>query len=261
MKKPIGFSIIFLFTFFGIFIYLYRSSGKFRKSIVSAFLSALIIFSAPLQSNAHGADAFTPAEHSRPANRPGLFSSKSNDPGKPDKPTGNGGAGDDDDNGKIPQYQQPKSVQKTREQIEELKLYVREFDEDMDTDSASESEEDKCSLDETLNRPIYDRRVGDGSILEDLQVRKKFTHAPDFGILGNPNRENYELFKDRIIDHIQNPSTRIKKGTYKKNIEVLHYFNEETGLNVMIRQNDKTFLSGWKLNNQQLQNVKDRGAL
>jgi hypothetical protein len=29
----------------------------------------------------------------------------------------------------------------------------------------------------------------------------------------------------------------------------------------MIRQNDNTFLIGWKLNNQQLQNVKDREAL
>ena len=47
----------------------------------------------------------------------------------------------------------------------------------------------------------------------------------------------------------------------KRVIEVLHYFNEETGLNVMIRQDDNTFLSGWKLNNQQLENVKNRGAL
>ena len=32
---------------------------------------------------------------------------------------------------------------------------------------------------------------------------------------------------------MNNPSTKIKEGTYKKNIEVLHYFNEETGLNVI----------------------------
>ena len=60
---------------------------------------------------------------------------------------------------------------------------------------------------------------------------------------------------------MKNPSTRIKEGTYKKNIEVLDYFNEETGLNVMIRQDDNTFLSGWKLNKKQLENVKNRGAL
>lgn len=66
------------------------------------------------------------------------------------------------------------------------------------------------------NRPFHDRHVGDGFILTDLQVRKKFKHAPDFGILGNPNRKNYELFKDRIVGHMKNPSTRIKEGTYKK---------------------------------------------
>jgi len=30
---------------------------------------------------------------------------------------------------------------------------------------------------------------------------------------------------------------------------------------IMIRQKDNTFLSGWKLNNQQLQNIKNREAL
>lgn len=90
------------------------------------------------------------------------------------------------------------------------------------------------------NGAIYYRHVGDGSILEDLQVRKKFKHASDFEILGNPNRKNYELFKDRTVDHMKNSSTRIKEGTYNG---VLHYFNEETGLNVMIGQNDNTFLS------------------
>jgi hypothetical protein len=96
------------------------------------------------------------------------------------------------------------------------------------------------------NSNNYDRRVGDGFILEDVQVRKKFKHAPKFGILGKPNRKNYELFKDKILDHMKDPSTKIKEGTYKTNIEVSHYFNEETGLNVMVRQKDNTFLSGWK---------------
>ena len=55
---------------------------------------------------------------------------------------------------------------------------------------------------------------------------------------------------------MNNPSTIIKEGTYKKNIEVFHYLNEETGLNVMISKNDNTFLSGWKLKDKQLKNVK-----
>jgi hypothetical protein len=40
----------------------------------------------------------------------------------------------------------------------------------------------------------------------------------------------------------------------------MHYLNQDTGLNVMIRQDENTFLSGWKLNCEQLQNVKNRGA-
>ena len=56
------------------------------------------------------------------------------------------------------------------------------------------------------NKAFYDRPVYDGSILTNLKVRKKFKHAPDFEILGTPNRKNYELFKDRIVDHMNNPS-------------------------------------------------------
>ena len=111
-------------------------------------------------------------------------------------------------------------------------------------------------------RSMNDRYVPEyGATLEDPQIQRKFRHAPDFGVFGNPNRENFELFKDKIIEHMKDPSTISKDGTYKKIIEVVHYFNEKTGLNVMIRQNDNTFISGWKLNDQQLQNVKDRGTL
>ena len=61
---------------------------------------------------------------------------------------------------------------------------------------------------------------------------------------------------------MRNPSTEIKECTDKKNIEVFQYFNEDTGLNLRIRQDDSTFLSGWKLNKEeQHQNVKNRGAL
>jgi hypothetical protein len=94
------------------------------------------------------------------------------------------------------------------------------------------------------NRSRYDQRMPEFScILEDLQVQKKFKHAPDFRVIGNPNRENFELFKDKIAEHMRDPSPEIKAGTYKKNSEVIYYFNEDTGLNVMIRQDDKTFLS------------------
>lgn len=121
--------------------------------------------------------------------------------------------------------------------------------------------DEKKVSDELDECAMYDRRLSDGSILEDLQVRRKFKHAREFGILGNANRKNFELFKDQIVKHMEDPKTIIKEGTYKKTIKVSHYLNEETGLNVMINKNDKTFFSAWRLKDKQLENVKNRGAL
>ena len=44
-------------------------------------------------------------------------------------------------------------------------------------------------------------------------------------------------------------------------IEVTHYFNKDTGLNVIINKNTKCFVSGWKLRHDQLENVIQRGSL
>jgi hypothetical protein len=46
----------------------------------------------------------------------------------------------------------------------------------------------------------------------------------DFEVQGNPSRENFELFKNNLRDS----STKVKEGTYKKNIDVIHYLNEDT---------------------------------
>ena len=69
------------------------------------------------------------------------------------------------------------------------------------------------------NKDIYNRCIPEfGCIMEDLQVQKKFKHAGDFEVLGNPNRENFELllFKDKMAEHMIDSSTIIKHGTYKK---------------------------------------------
>ena len=34
-------------------------------------------------------------------------------------------------------------------------------------------------------------------------MEKKYKHAPDFGISGNYNQQNVQLFKDKIIEHIK----------------------------------------------------------
>ena len=49
-------------------------------------------------------------------------------------------------------------------------------------------------------------------------------------------------------------------GTYR-GIEVTHYVNKDTGLNVIINSETKKFISGWKLEDDQLENVLNRGSL
>jgi hypothetical protein len=98
-------------------------------------------------------------------------------------------------------------------------------------------------------------------IMEDKQVQIKFKHAKVFGVTRNLCRDSIEEYKNRMIDHMKDPSTIIKDGTFKKTIEVTHYFNQDTSLNVMVRKDDNTFISGWKLSKDQLENLKNRGAL
>ena len=112
------------------------------------------------------------------------------------------------------------------------------------------------------NKARHDVYISElGCILKDNQIQKKYKHAVDFGITGNPNRENFELFKKKLVEHMTDPGTKSKNGTFKNNIPVIHYYSENTGLNVMIRQDDNTFLSGWALTDNQLENVKNRGKL
>ena len=97
-------------------------------------------------------------------------------------------------------------------------------------------------------------------IIDNRQIQKKYKHATDFGVSGNYNWENAQLFKDKIIEHMKKPSTQIIEGTFK-NIEVTHYFDPETGLNVFFNRDNKKLISGWLLKDDQLDNMVNRGSL
>jgi hypothetical protein len=96
--------------------------------------------------------------------------------------------------------------------------------------------------------------------IDNRQIQKKYKHATDFGLSGNYNLENAQLFKDKIIEHMKKPSTQIIKGTFK-NIEVTHYLDTEIELNVLFNRDNKKFISGWLLKNNQLDNMVNRGSL
>lgn len=73
-------------------------------------------------------------------------------------------------------------------------------------------------------------------------------------------RKMYSYSIHKIIEHMEEPSTQIIEGTFKK-IEVTHYFNPETKLNVFFNKDNNKFISGWLLKDDPLDNMLNRGAL
>ena len=86
-----------------------------------------------------------------------------------------------------------------------------------------------------------------------------------FGVEDGPSQEDMDSYTDKIIEHVKDPSTIMKEGTFKKNIEVTHFFNKNTNVNVIILKGKgkepNTFLSGWKLTNKQIKNIETKGDL
>ncbi|MGA9380693.1 MAG: colicin D domain-containing protein [Phormidium sp.] len=96
-------------------------------------------------------------------------------------------------------------------------------------------------------------------IISDKQLKKKFKHASDFGIVGCCSLENVKKFKMAIEAHLQSSSIQVIKGTYRKKSAV-HYFNPQTSLNVLFDDN-QLFWSGWKLTENQIKHLIDTGNL
>ena len=91
------------------------------------------------------------------------------------------------------------------------------------------------------------------STFEKKQLQKKFEHAKDFGVEGNYNPANRDLYQKKLIEHMK--STHACLGTYRGQ-DVYHYYNPKTDLNVMNK-----FISGWCLSPEQILNMKNNGNI
>ncbi len=91
------------------------------------------------------------------------------------------------------------------------------------------------------------------------QLQKKFKHAEDFGVSGNYSPANSKKFDEAIQNHLNAPGTKEISGTYRGN-PVTFNTDPKSGLTVIQNPNG-SFLSGWKLNPQQLQHVLKDGKL
>jgi len=105
------------------------------------------------------------------------------------------------------------------------------------------------------------KRFDNSNILSNTsrQLQAKFKHAGDFGVTGNYSKANASNFSSSINQHINSSSVRIINGTYRGQ-PVIHYINPNTGLNV-ISNSSGQFISAWKLNPEQLQNILKHGGL
>ncbi|KAF6664345.1 hypothetical protein CKF42_09125 [Pantoea sp. ARC270] len=95
-------------------------------------------------------------------------------------------------------------------------------------------------------------------IFETRQLQKKFKHAVDFNVSGNPGAEGLKSYEQAIKAHIDDPVTQQIVGKYRWNQDVNHYFNPETKIDVMTRP-DGNFISGWKLSDTQISDLKGEG--
>ncbi len=102
--------------------------------------------------------------------------------------------------------------------------------------------------------------------IKDTQLRKKIVaHGEDFGITdpNNATRSNLDAFKNAIKEHLNDRSTIAISGTYldgNKKKSVIHYYNNNSRLNVIIDQHNK-FVSGWKLGKRQRNALLRKGHI
>lgn len=154
------FGLLGTLSFLGLFIYFYTTSGKFRKSIITAFATVTFFFSGLTTARAAGeADAFTqqPQDQSRLSHRSGFFSGRSSNddsgPGKPDD------FGSDSDRDGLPQFPQTESVEKTEERVERIDDHLRQMSEVNDSDTESESENECRARSIYTNSPHYSETI------------------------------------------------------------------------------------------------------
>ncbi|WP_350024124.1 colicin D domain-containing protein [Pseudomonas protegens] len=91
------------------------------------------------------------------------------------------------------------------------------------------------------------------------QLQHAYKHAGDFGVVGNANKKTIAEFEVAVQKHIAAPETKLIEGTYRGN-PATHFVDPNTGINI-IRDPSGNFLSGWKLNPQQLLHVVKSGKL
>jgi hypothetical protein len=226
-------SITFFLSFLGLFFYFYKNSRKFRKSIASSLLAALVLFSWSLESQSKSADPFTPQDQSRPYKRPGFFSgsSKNNDPG------GNGEGGDDKG---IPKYSQPESVEQTTDRIQRMHEQNVRLEEVTDSQSESECEstQNKAGIDELPDSENFSYNMDQGRGLKEQDKR----------VWKNPKAKKEVLI---MLERFGNENAEIQEKSLKGFKKLTELKNSPSGPRIFIyrEKNEKPVVVGFCMRN------------
>jgi|SRR5687768_10750221 len=227
MKKYlIKLGLVGTLTFLVFFVYFYKTSGKFRQSIISAVVALTVLFSN--QQAAHSireAESFTqphPQHQSRPRDD-GFFSRKSNNdgpgPGKPD------GDGSDDDDGGIPKYPKPESVEETQRRLSNIDKQIKKLEEV--TDSDSETEKNTCSPKSKAN-------------LKGLPDGKNFVYNMDQGNglrkLAKKVWRNYEAKKEvlRMLSRFDDENANLQEKALQGFNDLSELKNSSSGVRIIL---------------------------
>ena len=91
---------------------------------------------------------------------------------------------------------------------------------------------------------------------QERQLRKKFKHAPDFGVHAPPGPAGWRAFYDAVAAHLAEAEPIA--GTYRGEARTL-CFCKRTGLVAIF--DGGLFVSGWLCSPAQARAITERGAL
>lgn len=84
------------------------------------------------------------------------------------------------------------------------------------------------------------------------QVAKKYKkHIYDFWVYGPKDPETVEQLKNNLELFMKNLTTTAIRGAFGRQ-PVIHFFNEDLGLNVMVKGTTMEYISGWTLGKKQI---------
>lgn len=97
----------------------------------------------------------------------------------------------------------------------------------------------------------------DKIILREGNLQHEFKHASDFGITGNLNKSNSDLFYNTLQSHVRNKSNIVYKAKYRGEKRLFYY--DSVTVNVVFTDYNNILKGAWKFSQDQINYMKAGG--